>query len=60
MYQKGQFKKLILSNLVDTSNKFFRSLKTKGFLGKKKLKFFPYEYKKVGNLGKVHLLPKIH
>ena len=50
----------MLSNLVDTSNKFFRSLKTKGFIAEKELKYFTYEYKKACNLGKMYLLPKIH
>ena len=55
MYQEIQFKKQMLSNLVDTSNKFFRGLKTKGFIMDKELKYFTYEYKKV-----MYLLPKIH
>ena len=50
----------MLSNLVDTSNKFFRGLKTKGFIAEKELKYFTYEYKKACNLGKMHILPKIH
>ena len=59
VYQEVQFKKQMLSNLVDTSNKFFRSLKTKGFIAEKELKYFTYEYKKACNLGKMYLLPKI-
>ena len=47
MYQEVQFKKQMLSNLVDTSNNFFRGLKTKGFIAEKELKSFTYEYKKV-------------
>ena len=43
VYQEVQYKKQILSNLVDTSNKFFRSLKTKGFIAQKELKYFTYE-----------------
>ena len=49
----------MLSNLVDTSNKFFRGLKMKGFIAEKELKYFTYEYKKACNLGKKYLLPKI-
>ena len=60
VYQEVQFKKQMLSNLVDTSSKFFRSLKTKGFIAEKELKYFTYEYKKACNLGKMYLLPKIH
>ena len=60
LYQEVQFKKQMLSNLVDASNNFFRGLKTKGFIAEKELKYFTYEYKKACNLGKMYLLPKIH
>ena len=60
VYQEVQFKKQMLSNLVDTSNNFFRGLKTKGFIAEKELKYFTYEHKKACNLGKMYLLPKIH
>ena len=60
VYQEVQFKKQILSNLVDTSNKFFSGLKTKGFIAKKEQKYFKCEYKKACNLGKTYLSPKIH
>ena len=60
VYQEVQFKKQMLSNLVDTSNNFFRGLKTKGFIAEKELKYFTYEYKKACNLGKMFLSPKIH
>ena len=60
VYQEVQFKKQMLSNLVDTSNNFFRGLKTKEFIAKKELKYFTYEYKKACNLAKMYLLPKIH
>ena len=60
VYQEVQFKKQTLSNLVDTSNKFSRGLKTKGLIAEKELKYFTYEYKKACNLGKMYLLPKIH
>ena len=42
------------------SNKFFKGLKTKGFVMEKELKYFTYEYKKACNLGKMYLLPKMH
>ena len=54
VYQDVQFKKQMLSNLVDTSNNFFRGLKTKGFIVEKELKYFTYEYKKACNLGKMY------
>ena len=60
VYQEVKFKKQMLSNLVDTSNKFFRGLKTKEFIAEKELKYFTYEYKKACNLGKMYLLTKIH
>ena len=49
VYQEVQFKKQMLSNLVETSNKFFRDLKTKRFITEKELKYFTYEYKKACN-----------
>ena len=60
VYQEVQFKKQMLSNLVDTSNIFFRGLKTKGFTAEKELKYFTYKYKKVCNLRKMYLLHKIN
>ena len=53
VYQEVQFKKQMLSNLIDTSNNFFRGLKTKGFIAEKELKYFTYEYKKACNLAKI-------
>ena len=50
----------MLSNFVDTSNKFFRGLKTKRFIAEKELKYFTYEYTKACNLGKMYVSPKIH
>ena len=58
VYQEVPFKKQILSNLVDTSNNFFRGLKTKGFIAEKELKYFRYEYKKACNLGKIYFCLK--
>ena len=61
VYQEVQFKKQMLSNLVDASNKFLRGLKPNRFIAEvKELKYFTYEYNKVCNLGKMYLLPKIH
>ena len=45
VYQENQFKKQMLSNLVDTTDNFFRGLKTKEFIAEKELKHFSYEYK---------------
>ena len=61
VYQEVQFKKQMLSNLVDVSDKLFRGLKPKRFIAEvKELKYFTYEYNKVCNLGNMYLLPKIH
>ena len=60
LYQEVQFKKQMLSNLVDTSDKFFRGLKTKEFIAEKELKYFTYDYKKACNLEKMYLSHKIH
>ena len=59
VYKDVDFTK-ILQDLAETSNKMFRSLKTKGKIDEKQLKYFTYEYKKTCNLGKLYLLPKIH
>ena len=50
----------ILSKLSETSNKMFSSLKRRGFLTEKQMKYFTYEFKKATNFGKLYLLPKIH
>ena len=60
VYKEVQFKKQMLSILVDTSNNFFRGLKTKRFIAEKELKYITYKYKKACNIGKMYLLPKIH
>ena len=39
--------KNILSKLSETSNKMFSSLKRRGFLTKKQMKYFTYEYKRL-------------
>ena len=38
----------------------FGSLKAKGKIDKKQLKYFTYEYKMTCDLGKLYVLPKIH
>ena len=54
------FKETILSDLVDKSNRIFKSLYTHKFIAEKELKYFSYDIKKTNNLGKLYLLPKIH
>ena len=60
IYKDINFKDKILQELADNSNKLFRNLKTKGSITEKELKYFPIEFKKATNLGKLYLLPKIH
>ena len=60
IYKDINFKDEILQELADNSNKLFRNLKTKGSITEKELKYFPIEFKKATNLGKLYLLPKIH
>ena len=59
-YKDINFKNKILQELADKSNKLFKSLKTKGSITEKELKYFTTEFKKATNLGKLYLLPKIH
>ena len=40
------------------SNEMFSGLKKKGYITKKQLKYFPYEYRKDKNFGKLYFLPK--
>ena len=60
VYKDVCFNAKLLQELVGTSNKLFQSLKAKGKIGDMQLKYFTYQYKKVTNLGKLYLLPKIH
>ena len=60
VYKDVDFSEKILQELAETSSKMFRSLKTKGEIDEKQVKYFIYEYKKTCNLGKLYLLPKIH
>ena len=53
VYQEVNFSENILND-VEKSNTMFKNLRRKG------VKYFSFEYKKVTNLGKVYLLPKIH
>ena len=53
-------KETMLSDLVDKSNNFFRSLHSCKCISEKELKYFSYQFKKTTNLAKLCLLPKIH
>ena len=50
-------KKQMLSNLVDTSNKFFRGRKKKAFIAERQNIHTTSKYKKACNFGKLYLLP---
>ena len=60
IYKDINFKGKILQELADNSNKLFKSLKTKGSITEKELKYFTIKFKKATNLGKLYLLPKIY
>ena len=49
-----------LQELVDDSDKLFKSLKTKRTNTEKELKCFTIEFKKATNLSKLYLVPKVH
>ena len=60
VYKKVSFQKDMLCELVTKSNGLFKDLSHSGCITEKELKYFSYEYKKITNLGKLYLLPKIH
>ena len=60
VYEDVFFNEKNLQELVGTSNQLFQNLKSKVKISDKQLKYFTYEYKKVSNLQKLYLLPKIH
>ena len=60
VYKDVNFEKTMLSDLVDKSNKFFKSFHSRMCITEKELKYFSYQFKKTANLGKLYLLPKIH
>lgn len=60
VYKDINFKETLLSDLVDKSNKIFKSLQSRKYITEKEMKYFSYDFKKVTNLGKLYLLPKIH
>ena len=60
VYKEINYNKKIVSQLVDSSNKHFTKLNSSGYISYKKMKYFTYDHKKACNLGKLHLLPKIH
>ena len=60
VYKKVAFKQDMLCDLVTKSNDFVKDLRRSEDIMEKELKYFNYQYKKIINLGKLYLLPKIH
>ena len=60
LYKQISFKEKSLCDLVEISNRLFRGRKLGGHISEKEMKYFMYGYKKITNLGKLYLLPKIH
>ena len=48
-----------ISDLMNKSNIIFKSFYRRKFFTEKKLNYFPNNFKKATNLGKLYLLPKI-
>ena len=53
IYKDINFKDKILQELADNSNKLFKSLKMKGIITEKELKYFIIEFTKATNIGKM-------
>lgn len=49
----------IISKFSEASNEMFSSLKKRGFLTVREMRYFNFEFKKATNFGKLYLLPKI-
>ena len=60
VYKDVNFKETMISDLVDKSNTFSKSLRSRKCITEKELKYFSYKLKKITKLGKLYLLPKIH
>ena len=57
VYEEINYNKKFLSQLVDSSKKYF---KKQQYISYKEIKYVTHEYKKTCNLGKLYLLLKIH
>ena len=60
VHKDFSFNKKILSDLVTSSNKIFKSLQRKGAIPEKEIKYFLYDCKNGTNIRKLNFLPKIH
>ena len=54
VYKDFDFEETILSDLVDKSNRIFKSLYARKFIMETEFKYFSYDFKKTTNLGKLH------
>ena len=52
-YKEVKYKENILNELVEKSNTMFNNLRRIVIILEKELKYFPFEYKKATNLGKL-------
>ena len=50
----------MLTELVKTSNKFSKNLKSIGCISENNLKYFSYDFQEASNLWKFYMLTKIH
>ena len=60
VYDEINYIKKIPSQLVDSSNKYFKKLNNSGYISYEEMRYLTYEYKKTCSLGKLYLLPKIY
>ena len=60
VYKNISDSKDLIPKLTEKSKKIFESLKRRGLISKKQLKYFRFDFKKAYNLRKLYLLPKIH
>ena len=56
----NKYNEKLLSQLIEKSNSFFRSLCDKKLISEKELRYFLFNFKNASCLGKMYLLPKIH
>ena len=60
VYKNISDSKDLSPKLTEKSNKIFKSLKGRGFIIEKQLKYFCFDFKIAWNLGKLYRLQKIH
>ena len=60
VYKDIKLNEILLSDLMDKSNRILKSFYTCKFIMEKEVKYFWYDLKETSNLDKFYLLPKIH